>query len=113
MKSRRHTSPVTIGSVIIGGGHPIAIQSMSNIPTTDISHNIILHRKLYENGCHISRVAISSNEDIVALKKIRQTLQQDKCHSPKVNGDERGSKPMSDESPCNFLDFSLSLNRRF
>lgn len=55
---RQKTREVRIGSVVIGGGSPVAIQSMLCAPPEDIEANVRQTRALYEAGCQINRVAM-------------------------------------------------------
>jgi (E)-4-hydroxy-3-methylbut-2-enyl-diphosphate synthase len=52
---RRKTRPVTVGSVTIGGGHPVVVQSMINEDTLDIEGSVAAIRRLHEIGCEIVR----------------------------------------------------------
>lgn len=60
MAERRATRPVLVGSVPVGGGAPIVVQSMTNTPTTDAAATIAQIGRLADAGCEIVRVAIPS-----------------------------------------------------
>ena len=66
---------VTIGSVTLGQGHPIAIQSMTNVNTADIQAAAAQIRALYDAGCDIVRLAVPDE----AAAKAMETLVE---HSP-------------------------------
>jgi len=70
MFERRVTREIRIGSVIIGGGNPIAIQSMNNTDTSDVKATLDQIEKLAEAGCDITRVAVPDMEAARALKEI-------------------------------------------
>lgn len=53
---RRPTSPIKVGGVGIGGGHPISIQSMTNTDTHDIDATYSQVMRLAEAGCDIVRI---------------------------------------------------------
>lgn len=53
---------IMVGSVPIGGGAPIAIQSMLNTPTTDIKACLKQIEQLYGAGCQIVRLAVPNQE---------------------------------------------------
>ncbi|TLM85176.1 MAG: flavodoxin-dependent (E)-4-hydroxy-3-methylbut-2-enyl-diphosphate synthase, partial [Actinobacteria bacterium] len=55
---RRETRPVTVGGVPIGGGAPVAVQSMTNTDTRDAAATLAQIARLAEAGCEIVRVAI-------------------------------------------------------
>ena len=68
---RRKTRPVRVGDLILGAGHPIAVQSMCATRTQDIEATLGQIRLLEERGADIIRVAIDSKRDVLALKEIR------------------------------------------
>lgn len=49
---------VTAGNVKIGGGAKVSVQSMLNIPSTDIEGSVRQAKELEEAGCEIIRAAI-------------------------------------------------------
>lgn len=73
---RRKTRPVKVGSVIIGGGNPVVVQSMINEDTLDIEGSVAGIRRLHEIGCEIVRVTVPSLAHAKALAEIKQKLAQ-------------------------------------
>ena len=71
---RMHTHEVNIGGVVIGGSHPIAIQSMCNTKTSDAAATVEQIHRLEEAGCEIIRVAVPDMDAASALDKIRQQI---------------------------------------
>ncbi|NJK41062.1 MAG: (E)-4-hydroxy-3-methylbut-2-enyl-diphosphate synthase [Acaryochloridaceae cyanobacterium SU_2_1] len=71
---RRQTRPVPVGSVIIGGGHPVVVQSMINEDTLDIPGSVAAIRRLHELGCEIVRVTVPSMAHAKALARIKEIL---------------------------------------
>jgi (E)-4-hydroxy-3-methylbut-2-enyl-diphosphate synthase len=71
---RRKTRPVQVGSVTIGGGHPVVVQSMINEDTLDIDGSVAGIRRLHEIGCEIVRVTVPSMAHAKALAEIKQKL---------------------------------------
>lgn len=71
---RRKTRPVRVGSVTIGGGYPVVVQSMINEDTLDIDGSVAGIRRLHEIGCEIVRVTVPSLAHAAALAKIREKL---------------------------------------
>lgn len=67
---------VKIGSVAIGGGNPIAIQSMLCAPPDDIEANIRQARALYEAGCDINRVAMPQKGGARLIASIKEACPQ-------------------------------------
>lgn len=64
------TKVVRVGNVLIGGGNPIAVQSMNNTFTSDVKGTLEQINKLYEAGCDITRVTVPDMEAAQALKEI-------------------------------------------
>jgi (E)-4-hydroxy-3-methylbut-2-enyl-diphosphate synthase len=73
---RRKTRPVKVGSVIIGGGYPVVVQSMINEDTLDIDGSVAGIRRLHEIGCEIVRVTVPSMAHAKALADIKEKLAQ-------------------------------------
>ena len=71
---RRKTRVVKIGSVRIGGNHPVAVQSMAKTFTSDLSATLSQIKELVKAGCQIVRVAVKDNQDAKTLKKIKQRI---------------------------------------
>ena len=72
---RRKTRSVQVGDVIIGGGHPVVVQSMINEDTLDIDGSVAAIRRLHEIGCEIVRVTVPSMAHAKALASIKQKLE--------------------------------------
>ena len=69
---RRATKNVRIGSIVIGGNNPIAVQSMCATRTTEIAATLQQIRLLEQAGADVIRIAIDSKKDVEALAQIRQ-----------------------------------------
>ncbi len=69
---RQKTREVKIGSVVIGGGRPVAIQSMLCAPLWDIEANVCQTRALYEAGCQINRVAMPAQGGTQLIQAIKE-----------------------------------------
>jgi len=73
MKIKRHkTRVVKIGTCLIGGDHPIAIQSMVKTRTADKPRVIRQIKELEQAGCQIIRLAVKDEADAAALKEIKK-----------------------------------------
>ncbi len=68
---RNRTRTVTIGSVSIGFGHPIVVQSMCATKTSDVKATVASIKELVQAGAGIVRLAVDNKVDSDALKKIR------------------------------------------
>jgi (E)-4-hydroxy-3-methylbut-2-enyl-diphosphate synthase len=73
---RRETRPVAIGDAIVGGGHPVVVQSMINEDTKDIDGAVAGIRRLHELGCEVVRVTVPSVGHAKAVEAIRQRLRE-------------------------------------
>ena len=67
---RNQTKSIRIGSVTIGGGAPVAVQSMCNTHTADVKATLNQIARLHEAGCEIIRLAVPDAEAGEALKEI-------------------------------------------
>ena len=74
MTQREQTKVVQIGDRKIGGGNPIAIQSLTNTKTEDIDATVKQILALEQAGCDIIRCAVPTMEAAKALAKIKQQI---------------------------------------
>ena len=72
---RKATRAVKIGSVTIGAGHPISVQSMTATHTQNIDATVEQAEALRAAGCDLVRIAVDSPKDAAALGEIRQRTQ--------------------------------------
>ncbi|MFP3937403.1 MAG: flavodoxin-dependent (E)-4-hydroxy-3-methylbut-2-enyl-diphosphate synthase, partial [Phycisphaerae bacterium] len=68
--SRRDSQSVSVGDVVIGGGAPVSVQSMTNTPTADADATAGQVRKLADAGAELVRIAVPTREDSAALTEI-------------------------------------------
>lgn len=71
---RENTRVIQIGDRAIGGGSPIAIQSMTNTKTEDVSATVEQIHRLEEAGCDIIRCAVPTMEAARALGQIKKQI---------------------------------------
>ena len=69
---RNPTRPVKIGSITIGDGNPVAVQSMTATSTQDVDATVWLVNLLGDAGADVVRIAVDSKLDAAALEPIRQ-----------------------------------------
>ena len=74
MMERHKTREVKIGNRIIGGNHPIAIQSMTNTKTEDVAATVAQIHQLTKAGCEIIRCAVPTMEAAKALGEIKEKV---------------------------------------
>ncbi len=70
----RKSRPVWVKDVQIGGGAPVAVQSMTKTDTTDIDGTVRQIEEMMRAGCEIVRVAVPDREAAIALKEIRKRV---------------------------------------
>jgi len=69
-RPRRHSVPVTIGSVTVGGGRPVAVQSMTNTDTADDKATAEQTAALAEAGSELVRITVNTPEAAKAVPEI-------------------------------------------
>ncbi len=70
MIKRRKTKTVSIGPLRLGSRHPIAVQTMTKVFTTDVNACLRQIRKLEKAGCNMVRIAVPTKADTEAFVKI-------------------------------------------
>ena len=71
---RNPTRSVKIGSITIGGGNPIAVQSMTATKTVDVDATVALVNLMQEAGADVVRIAVDSKKDAASLAEIRSQV---------------------------------------
>lgn len=71
---RRSSKQVMAGGVAIGGGAPITVQSMLNVPSTDIQGSVEQALRLERAGCQILRAAIPNKEAVALIPAIKERV---------------------------------------
>lgn len=71
---REETKKIKIGNVLIGGGSPVAIQSMTNTRTEDVRATVEQILQLESAGCEIVRCAVPTMEAACALEDIKRHI---------------------------------------
>ncbi|MFN6991109.1 MAG: flavodoxin-dependent (E)-4-hydroxy-3-methylbut-2-enyl-diphosphate synthase [Fervidobacterium sp.] len=72
--SGRERKVIKIGNVLIGGGNPIAIQSMTNTDTKDVAKTVEQIKKLEQAGCEIIRISLPDTESARMVRKIKEHI---------------------------------------
>jgi (E)-4-hydroxy-3-methylbut-2-enyl-diphosphate synthase len=65
---------VRVGSLVIGGGAPVVVQSMTNTRTDDVRATVLQARRLERAGCELVRIAVPDERAARALPEIRTKL---------------------------------------
>jgi (E)-4-hydroxy-3-methylbut-2-enyl-diphosphate synthase len=100
-KERRTSVGVRVGSVMVGGGAPIAVQSMTNTDTADIGSTVTQVEALSKAGSELVRITVDRDEAAAAVPHIKERLLQLGCDVPLI-GDFHyiGHKLLTDHPAC-------------
>ena len=66
------TRQINVGGVLLGGGAPVRIQSMTTTHTADAEATLMQIGRLAEAGCEIVRVAVRDEEDARGLRAVKE-----------------------------------------
>jgi (E)-4-hydroxy-3-methylbut-2-enyl-diphosphate synthase len=80
--SQRHS--VDVAGILIGGGAPVVVQSMTNTDTADIAATVAQVKLLYDTGSELVRVTVNNDAAARALPHIVEQLAKQDCHVPLV-----------------------------
>lgn len=72
---RRLSRQINVGGVLVGGGAPVSVQSMTTTLTSDVNATLQQIAELTASGCQIVRVAVPSQDDVEALPAIAKKSQ--------------------------------------
>jgi (E)-4-hydroxy-3-methylbut-2-enyl-diphosphate synthase len=79
MMQRRETSQIKAGSLLIGGGAPVSVQSMTNRPIDDIEGTVAQIEALALRGASLVRLALLTVDSAECLKKILPRVRVPLC----------------------------------
>jgi len=71
---KRKTIPVKVGNIVIGGGSPIVVQTMTKTLTTDVEKTVQQIKQVEQVGGKLIRLAVPDEKAVLALKKIKQQV---------------------------------------
>ncbi len=74
MYNHNTTKAVQIGGLTVGGGAPILVQSMLNVPAHDVEGNVRQALALQDAGCEILRVSVPDRETIPTVEALKKVL---------------------------------------
>jgi (E)-4-hydroxy-3-methylbut-2-enyl-diphosphate synthase len=81
---RRRSKQVRVGNVLIGGGAPVVVQSMTNTDTADIGATVRQVTELAQAGSELVRITVNTAEAAAAVPRIRERLDATGCRVPLV-----------------------------
>jgi len=84
MIKRHKTKAVRVGNMIVGGGSPIVVQSMTNTDTADVEATVKQTLELAQAGSELVRITVNTIEAAEAVPKIRDELDRQNCSVPLV-----------------------------
>ncbi len=101
LMSRRPTVPVDVGGVMVGGGAPIVVQSMTNTDTADIDGTVRQVAALARAGSELVRITVDRDEAAAAVPRIKERLLRIGVTTP-IIGDFHyiGHKLLADHPAC-------------
>src|SRR5437762_10964964 len=71
---RRQSREVQIGTVAVGGSHPIRVQSMTTTRTQDVEGTLAQTIRLVDAGCEIVRITAPTTADAKAIGEVKRRL---------------------------------------
>jgi (E)-4-hydroxy-3-methylbut-2-enyl-diphosphate synthase len=71
-----------VGNVLIGAGHPIVVQSMTNTDTADVAATVTQVAALARAGSELVRVTVNTHEAAAAVPEIVNRLRTDGLNIP-------------------------------
>ena len=100
-KPRHQTCSVNVAGVMVGGNAPVAVQSMTNTDTADITATTQQVLQLANAGSELVRITVNDANAAAAVAHIREALDRNNCHVPLI-GDFHfnGHKLLSDYPDC-------------
>ena len=98
---RRHSVGVDVGGVMVGGGAPVVVQSMTNTDTADVDQTVAQVAALHRAGSEIVRITVDRDEAAAAVPAIRERLDRLGINVPLV-GDFHyiGHRLLADHPAC-------------
>lgn len=98
---RRRSVGVSVGGVMVGGGAPVVVQSMTNTDTADVDQTVAQVAALHRAGSEIVRITVDRDESAAAVPRIHERLLRLGIDVPLV-GDFHyiGHKLLADHPAC-------------
>lgn len=84
LNNRRKSVGVKVGSVMIGGGAPVVVQSMTNTDTADAESTARQVQQLAAAGSELVRITVDTEKAASQVASIREKLESMGCHVPLV-----------------------------
>ncbi len=81
---RRPTVGVRVGSILVGGGAPVVVQSMANTDTADVESTARQCIELAEAGSELVRITVNLDAAAAAVPEIRRRMDEAGCTAPLI-----------------------------
>lgn len=103
---RHQTHAVSVRNVVVGGGAPVVVQSMTNTDTADVQGSFEQIKELFLAGSEIVRVTVNNDEAAKAVPEIRERLDAEGLDVPLVGCFHYNGHTLLEENPalCEALD---------
>ncbi len=75
MYTNATTKQLAVGDVLLGGGAPVSVQSMLNVPAHDVEGNVRQALQLQQAGCDIVRVSVPDMQTLKTVEAIKNAVQ--------------------------------------
>ena len=84
LTARQKTYPVNVGGVMIGGGHDVVVQSMTDTDTADVAATVAQSKLLADAGSEIVRLTVNNSAAAKAVPEVSRRLADLGCNVPLV-----------------------------
>ena len=84
ISARRVTPTVNVGGVLIGSGHPVVVQSMTNTDTEDVRSTATQIAELARAGSELVRITVNTENAAASVAGIMERLEMMSCEVPVV-----------------------------
>ena len=78
------TRVVKVGDVLIGGNHPVVVQTMCNTHTYDVDATVAQTLRLAEAGAQLVRITVPGLQDVSHMREIKARVRAAGCNVPLV-----------------------------
>ena len=75
---------VKIGKIIMGEGHPIVVQSMTNTDTADVEATVAQCKRVIAAGAEMVRITVPSMKEVKSLRQIKEQLSSEGVDTPLI-----------------------------
>lgn len=99
MINRRNSVAVRIGSVTVGGGSPVVVQSMTDTDTANVEATVEQVLRLAAAGSELVRLTVNTGQAAASVASIKERLASVDCHVPLIGDFHYNGHVLLDEYP--------------